>query len=232
MDPLWLRPGKPSVKRWHRRSPNRRRSPSFTLPPDGVCRSKPTVAKRGGRSVTAARPRGQALDSLRAFLRPGGLAAGRGLAVALTAWSRADPDEAVEKVIDLNIHDTTMRARRRHVAYAGYFKDALVGNTLETVVHWSHNWVIGSWYLQHGVRARTLSFANRIGRRTRIMSYLEMVATLRKVLWTDRKPATRPCRAECVNSENAAIHAPRWHIQWLNRTFLRVAGIGALPATG
>lgn len=51
--------------------------------------------------------------------------------------------EAVEKVIDLNIDDTTCGRCGKHVAYAGYFKDASVGNVLKTVVHWSHNWVIG-----------------------------------------------------------------------------------------
>lgn len=51
--------------------------------------------------------------------------------------------EAVEQVVDLKIDDTTCGRCGRHVAYAGYFKDASVGNTLKTVVHWAHNWVIG-----------------------------------------------------------------------------------------
>ncbi len=51
--------------------------------------------------------------------------------------------EAMERVIDLNIDDTTCGRCGKHVAYAGYFKDASVGNALKTVVHWSHNWVIG-----------------------------------------------------------------------------------------
>jgi hypothetical protein len=44
--------------------------------------------------------------------------------------------------IDLNIDDTTCGRCGRHVAWAGYFKDASVSNTLKTVVHWAHNWVI------------------------------------------------------------------------------------------
>ena len=56
----------------------------------------------------------------------------------------------VERVIDLNIDDTTCGRCGRHVAFAGYFKDASVSNTLKTVVHWSHNWVIGCV----GMRAR------------------------------------------------------------------------------
>jgi len=50
---------------------------------------------------------------------------------------------AVESVIDLAIDDTTCGRCGKHVAYAGYFKDASVGNTLKKVVHWAHNWVIG-----------------------------------------------------------------------------------------
>lgn len=49
----------------------------------------------------------------------------------------------VESVIDLKIDDTTCGRCGRHVAFAGYFKDASVSNVLKTVVHWSHNWVIG-----------------------------------------------------------------------------------------
>lgn len=49
----------------------------------------------------------------------------------------------IERVIDLNIDDTTCGRCGKHVAFAGYFKDASIGNTLKTVIHWSHNWVIG-----------------------------------------------------------------------------------------
>lgn len=50
---------------------------------------------------------------------------------------------AVSREIDLNIDDTTCGRCGKHVAWAGYFKDASVSNTLKTVVHWAHNWVIG-----------------------------------------------------------------------------------------
>src|ERR1035441_3723652 len=46
--------------------------------------------------------------------------------------------------IDLNIDDTTCGRCGKHVAWAGYFKDASISNTLKTVVHWSHNWVIAA----------------------------------------------------------------------------------------
>jgi len=49
----------------------------------------------------------------------------------------------VERVIDLNIDDTTCGRCGEHVAFAAYFKDASISNTLKTVIHWSHNWVIG-----------------------------------------------------------------------------------------
>jgi hypothetical protein len=56
----------------------------------------------------------------------------------------------IVRVLDLNIDDTTCGRCGKHVAYAGYFKDASVSNTLKRVIHWSHNWVIGC----AGVRAR------------------------------------------------------------------------------
>lgn len=46
--------------------------------------------------------------------------------------------------IDVDIDDTTCSRCGKHVAWAGYFKDASTSNTLKTVVHWSHNWVIGA----------------------------------------------------------------------------------------
>ena len=50
---------------------------------------------------------------------------------------------ATDAVIDLAIDDTTCGRCGKHVAFAGYFKDASVSNTLKRVIHWSHNWVIG-----------------------------------------------------------------------------------------
>lgn len=49
---------------------------------------------------------------------------------------------ATEPVIDLAIDDTTCGRCGKHVAYAGYFKDASAGHTLKKVVHWAHNWVV------------------------------------------------------------------------------------------
>jgi hypothetical protein len=50
---------------------------------------------------------------------------------------------AVSTAIDLNIDDTTCGRCGKHVAWAGYFKDASASNTLGTVIHWAHNWIIG-----------------------------------------------------------------------------------------
>jgi len=50
--------------------------------------------------------------------------------------------------VSLNIDDTTAARYGRHVAYAGYFKDASASNALKTVCHWSHNWVIGCVHLR------------------------------------------------------------------------------------
>jgi hypothetical protein len=50
---------------------------------------------------------------------------------------------AISTAINLNIDDTTCSRCGKHVAWAGYFKDASASNTVGTVVHWAHNWVIG-----------------------------------------------------------------------------------------
>jgi len=50
---------------------------------------------------------------------------------------------AVATEIDLNLDDTTCSRCGKHVAWAGYFKDASISNARQTVVHWAHNWVIG-----------------------------------------------------------------------------------------
>lgn len=50
--------------------------------------------------------------------------------------------------IELVFDGTTCGRTGRQVAYAGYFKDASVGNTLKTVVHWAHNWIIGAVVLR------------------------------------------------------------------------------------
>lgn len=46
-------------------------------------------------------------------------------------------------VVGLKVDDTTAARYGRHVAFAGYFKDASASNVLKAVCHWSHNWVIG-----------------------------------------------------------------------------------------
>jgi hypothetical protein len=47
---------------------------------------------------------------------------------------------------DLNIDDTTAGRYGKHVAHAGWFKDASASGpaTKGTVIHWAHNWIVGA----------------------------------------------------------------------------------------
>ena len=49
-------------------------------------------------------------------------------------------------VVDLAIDDTTAGRYGRHVAHAGWFKDASATGpaTKGTVIHWAHNWLVGA----------------------------------------------------------------------------------------
>jgi len=50
-------------------------------------------------------------------------------------------------VVDLNIDDTTAGRYGKHVAHAGWFKDASATGlaTQGTVIHWAHNWIVGAF---------------------------------------------------------------------------------------
>jgi len=57
-------------------------------------------------------------------------------------------DSASDKpVADLAIDDTTAGRYGKHVAHAGWFKDASAQGpaTKGTVIHWAHNWIIGAF---------------------------------------------------------------------------------------
>jgi hypothetical protein len=49
-------------------------------------------------------------------------------------------------VVDLNLDDTTAGRYGKHVAHAGWFKDASATGpaTQGTVIHWAHNWIVGA----------------------------------------------------------------------------------------
>ena len=49
-------------------------------------------------------------------------------------------------VANLNIDDTTAGRCGRHVAHAGWFKDASASGPAHkgTVIHWAHNWIVGA----------------------------------------------------------------------------------------
>ena len=56
-------------------------------------------------------------------------------------------DPATQKpVADLALDDTTLGRGGRHVAHAGWFKDASAAGpaTKGTVIHWAHNWIVGA----------------------------------------------------------------------------------------
>ena len=52
-------------------------------------------------------------------------------------------DEGSDGAIELIFDGTTTERSGKQVAFAGYFKDASAGNTLKSVVHWAHNWIVG-----------------------------------------------------------------------------------------
>jgi len=49
-------------------------------------------------------------------------------------------------IADLNLDDTTAGRYGKHVAHAGWFKDASATGpaTQGTVIHWAHNWIVGA----------------------------------------------------------------------------------------
>jgi len=51
---------------------------------------------------------------------------------------------ADKPVIEIKIDDATAGRFGKHVAWAGYFKDSSASNAKGTVIHWAHNWVIGT----------------------------------------------------------------------------------------
>ena len=55
-----------------------------------------------------------------------------------------------QPVVDLNIDDTTAARYGKHVAHAGWYKDASAQGpaTKGKVIHWAHNWVVGAFTLR------------------------------------------------------------------------------------
>ena len=60
-----------------------------------------------------------------------------------------DPDSG-KPVADLAIDDTTAARYGRHVAHAGWYKDASAQGpaTKGTVIHWANNWIVGAFTLR------------------------------------------------------------------------------------
>jgi len=152
---------------------------------------------------------------------------------------------ATEAVIDLPIDDTTCGRCGKHVAYAGYFKDASVSNTLKTVVHWAHNWVIGcvtmqpkrwpDWVIglpvlftlyrkrpdcdQRQVRPTegTRGVWLAAGQGSSLVSRYVGDA-MPRFLDASNKHKLDPQGPSTRIMEHAAIHALRGSVKWLNRT--------------
>ena len=59
--------------------------------------------------------------------------------------ARRDPRTG-KPVVDLHVDDTTAGRYGKHVAHAGWFKDASCNGPAYkgTVIHWAHNWVVGA----------------------------------------------------------------------------------------
>jgi len=55
-------------------------------------------------------------------------------------------DQSGKPVVDLVIDDTTAARSGKHVAHAGWFKDASASGSSHkgTVIHWAHNWIVGA----------------------------------------------------------------------------------------
>ena len=63
--------------------------------------------------------------------------------VVLPLMDKEGPD-GPESPEELTFDGTTCARTGKHVAHAGYFKDASVGNAAKTVVHWTHNRLISA----------------------------------------------------------------------------------------
>jgi hypothetical protein len=79
-------------------------------------------------------------------------------------------------VVDLNIDDTTCARRGKHVAFAGWFKDASAC-AQKQVIHWAHNWVVSA------VTLRLPQFPN-----------LRLSLPVQAVLYRKRPDCTRQAR--------------------------------------
>ena len=137
---------------------------------------------------------------------------------------------ATEAVIDLAIDDTTCGRCGKHVAYAGYFKDASVSNTLKTAVHWGHNWVIGLPVLLALYRKRPDCDQRQVhptkGTRGVWLAAGQGSSVISRHAGHPAPGSVGPSNKHKLDPqgpsarimEHAAIHALRGSIKWLNRT--------------
>lgn len=124
------------------------------------------------------------------------------------------------QVIELTIDDTTCGRHGKHVAYAGYFKDASASNAGQTVTHWSHNWVIGA------VAVRCKRFSSWVTALPVLMSLYRKP----KDCDADHPFLTRPqMAARMVQEVRAAL--PDWEIRVdVDGAYASGKFLGELPA--
>jgi len=123
-------------------------------------------------------------------------------------------DTSGRPVADLNIDDTTAGRYGRHVAHAGYFKDASATGpaTKGTVIHWAHNWIVGAVTL-------------------RLPRWPQMRWVLPTVFALYRKPADCDRAHRFATRQQLAAHMVQQTVQALPDVQWRVAADGQY-ATG
>lgn len=139
----------------------------------------------------------------------------------IIASGAVDPASG-KPVVDLNIDDSTVGRCGKHVAHAGWFKDASAGGASHrgTIIHWAHNWIVA---------AITLRLPNWPGMRWALPV---LFALYRK---RDDCNASHPFRnrqtlaAELVQLVVAVFSGIRWRLavdgQYATRDF-----VGGLPS--
>lgn len=82
-------------------------------------------------------------------------------------------DEATGKpVMNLAIDDMTVGRCGKHVAHAGWFKDASASGSSHrgTVIHWAHNWIVGAVTLRYRITGKS-PCSQRVHRMIQTVSY-------------------------------------------------------------
>jgi len=114
-------------------------------------------------------------------------------------------------IADLNIDDTTAARYGKHVAHAGWFKDASASGiaTKGTVIHWAHNWILGAVTLR--LPAWPAGCCRCCSRCTASRATATANTRFRRVSsWRRRwcKTRPKPCRT-CIGASPPTASTPR-----------------------